>query len=116
MKNKNNFKQSVVNFWQGKISLPISYWLVLTVGSIIVALPAIIITDSYLESFGGLGTLLFILLIIFQYTYTIFAYVGTWRSAIKYKPKKNQWAWGTIAIVFMLLSIIKSIVGIIKSL
>ena len=107
MKNKNNFKQSVVNFWQGKISLPISYWLVLTVGSIIVALPAIIITDSYLDSFGGLGTLLFILLIIFQYTYTIFAYVGTWRSAIKYKTKKKSMGLGNNSYSFYVVKYYK---------
>ena len=54
--------------------------------------------------------------IIFQYIYMIFAYVGAWRSASNYKPKKKQWAWGSIAQIYMTLSIIRTIVEIIKSL
>jgi hypothetical protein len=116
MKKNNNFKKIIINFWQGKIYLSFSFWVVLTIGGTIVSLPAYLITDSVIDNFSELSALLFLLAIIFQYIYMIFAYVGTWRSASNYKPKKKQWAWGAIAQVYMTLSIIRTIVEIIKSL
>ena len=50
------------------------------------------------------------MIFIFQYSYLIWAYVGSWRSATNYKPKKGQWSWGTIAKVYIALNIIRGIV------
>ena len=44
-----------------------------------------------------------------QYAYLILAYVGTWRSASNYKPKKDQWSWGTIAKVYIILNLIRAV-------
>ena len=66
------------------------------VGGSIMTIPSFILTDAYVDSLDNLGLILFITFFIFQYTYLIVAYVGTWRSAKNYKPKKNQWAWGNM--------------------
>ena len=43
------------------------------------------------------------------YIYLIIAYVGTWKSATNFKRKKNQWSWGTIAKVDIVLNILNGI-------
>ena len=48
----------------------------------------------------------------FQFIYLIWAIIGTWRSASKFKPKKKQWAWGTIAQVYIVLSVLRMLIGI----
>ena len=52
----------------------------------------------------------------FQFVYLIWAMVGTWRSASKFKPKKKQWAWGTIAQVYIILSVIRILIKLATSL
>ncbi|MBL6861199.1 MAG: hypothetical protein ISQ91_01775 [Candidatus Pelagibacter bacterium] len=46
----------------------------------------------------------------------IWAMVGTWRSATKFKPKKKQWSWGTIAQVYIILSVIRILIKLATSL
>tara|TARA_B110000967_G_C18358149_1_gene304593 strand:- start:69 stop:422 length:354 start_codon:yes stop_codon:yes gene_type:complete len=110
-KNK-DVKQNVIEFWQGKITLGKSFWLVFVVGGSIMTIPSFILTDAYVDSLDNLGLILFITFFIFQYTYLIVAYVGTWRSAKNYKPKKNQWAWGNIAKIYIVLNLIRGAVSL----
>ena len=109
-KKKNNFKQNIINVWQGKISLKWSFWLVFVVGGTIVTIPSFIFTDEYVDSISGLAAMFGLLFFILQYSYLIWAYVGTWRSASNYKPKKGQWSWGTIAKVYIVLNLIRGAV------
>ena len=88
----------ITNFWNGDESLGISFWAVYTIGGTIVALPAIVLPET------SSAILIFV---PFQFIYLIWAMVGTWRSASKFKPKKKQWSWGTIAQVYIVLSVLR---------
>ena len=54
------------------------------IGGTIVSLPAFVLPET------SYAILFFV---PFQFVYLIWAIVGTWRSASKFKPKKKQWAW-----------------------
>lgn len=109
-KNK-SIKQHILNFWRGDISLTISFWFVFMIGGSIVTIPSFVITDAYVDSLNNSSMILLLLFYIFQYTYLLIAYVGTWRASSKYKPKKENWAWGTIAKVYIVLNILRAISG-----
>jgi hypothetical protein len=108
-KKSKSFKQNVIDFWQGKISLGLSFWVLFCVVGTIITIPSFVLTDAYVDSLGSLGLIAFILFFIIQYAYLIVAYVGTWRSASNYKPKKDQWSWGTIAKVYIILNLIRAV-------
>ena len=108
-KKSKSFKQNVIDFWQGKISLALSFWVLFFVVGTIITIPSFVLTDAYVDSLGSLGLIAFILFFIIQYAYLILAYVGTWRSASNYKPKKDQWSWGTIAKVYIILNLIRAV-------
>lgn len=111
MKKKiNKFKQIIINIWQGKLSLSRTFWLVFIIGGGILSLPSYLITDPVIDNASDLTNLVFILIFIFQYTYLIFAYVGVWRSASSYKPKKKQWPWGTITQVYIVLNVVRGVI------
>ena len=109
-KKKNNIKQVIINIWQGKLGLSQTFWLVFIIGGTIVTLPSFILNDEFIDSISDIGALLAIFFYIFQWSYLVWAYVGSWRSATNYKPKKGQWSWGTIAKVYIALNIIRGIV------
>ena len=97
-KKKQNY---ITNFWDGNESLGISFWAVYIIGGTIVSLPAFVLPETSSAIF---------IFIPFQFIYLIWAMVGTWRSASKFKPKKNQWAWGTIAQVYIVLSVLRMLI------
>ena len=101
---KQNFIKSL---WNGNESLGTSFWAVYFIGGSIVSIPAWVLPETS-------NALLFF--VPFQLTYITWAIVGTWRSASKFKPKKKQWAWGTISQVYIVLSIIRILVSIAGSL
>ena len=74
----------ITNFWNGNESLGISFWAVYLIGGTIISLPVIVLPETSSAIF---------IFVTFQFIYLIWAMVGTWRSASKFKPKKNQWAW-----------------------
>ena len=108
-KKNNNIKQAIINIWQGKLDLGQTFWLVFIIGGTIVTLPSFILNDEFIDSISDIGALFAIFFFIFQWSYLVWAYVATWRSATNFKPKKNQWSWGTIAKVYIVLSVIRSI-------
>jgi len=108
-KKSKSFKQNVIDFWQGKISLGLSFWVWFFLIGSILTIPSFVLTDAYVDSLGNLGLIAFISFFIIQYSYLILAYVGTWRSASNYKPKKDQWSWGTIAKVYIILNLIRAV-------
>ena len=102
--------QHIKDFWSGKINLMPSFWYVFIIGGTIVTIPSFIATEAYVDSLSSSGLIALMVFYLFQYSYLIVAYVGTWRSASNYKPKKTQWSWGTIAKVYIVLNIIRVIV------
>ena len=108
-KNK-NLVQNIKNLWQGKVSLVWTFWFWFMLIGSIVTIPSFLLTDAYMDSLNNLSLVLFIIFFLFQYAYLILAYVGTWRSASNFKPKKNQWSWGTIAKVYVVLNAIRAVV------
>ena len=95
---KNNY---ITNFWNGNESLGTSFWAVYFIGGTIVSLPAFVLPETSSAIF---------IFVPLQFIYLIWAMVGTWRSASKFKPKKNQWAWGTIAQVYIVLSVLRMLI------
>ena len=113
--NKNmNIIQVIKNYWNGKYSLAASFWYGFIIFGGIMSIPAFILTDAYIDSLGNLGLMVFIIYYLVFYPYIILAYVGTWRSATNFKPKKDQWSWGTITKVYIVLNGIRAVVEIIK--
>ena len=108
-KKNQNILNNIKVFWQGKISLKWSFWFWFVVIGTVVTLPSFILTDDYIDSLGNLALVGYILYFILQIAYLILAYVGTWRSASNYKPKKNQWHWGTIAQVYIAFNLMRAI-------
>ena len=91
----------ITNFWNGNESLGTSFWAVYFIGGTIVSLPVLVLPETSSAIF---------IFVPFQFIYLIWAMVGTWRSASKFKPKKNQWAWGTIAQVYIVLSVLRMLI------
>ena len=106
--------QHIKDFWGGKINLGPSFWYVFIIGGTIVTIPSFIATDAYVDSLSSSGLIALMVFYLFQYCYLIVAYVGTWRSASNYKPKKTQWSWGTIAKVYIVLNVIRAVVKFIN--
>ena len=89
-----NITNELVKFWQGKITLWKSYWIV---GELINALIIIIIFNIELRFFNNAHLLLHMPLLSFSdlnfinkciiLIWTIFITVGIWRSAEKYNGK-----------------------------
>ena len=85
-----------VKFWNGDLSLPMSYWLVGVVFSFVVGFViGIIVISSGLHEDAMFGFL------IPWYVYTA---VGIWRSSDKYKGPKFWAILAKIAIIFGVLS------------
>ena len=105
---KKRKKQNYISsFWNGNESLGTSFWAVYFIGGTIVSLPAFVLPENSSAIF---------IFVPFQFIYLIWAMVGTWRSASKFKPKKNQWAWGTIAQVYIVLSVLRMLIRLAKTL
>ena len=100
---------TVKNFFNGDVELSTSFWGVYFGGGLIIGLLFYAI-DQQNETLAGFFSL-FILL-----PYIIFAMIGTWRSATKYKiekqKKKEGTGWGTATQVYIVLSIIRGVVEI----
>ena len=101
---KQNF---ITNLWNGNESLVTSFWVFYIIGGTIVSLPAIVLPET------SYAILFFV---PFQFVYLVLVIVGTWRSASKFKPKKKQWAWGTIAQVYIVLSVLRMLIGVVTNL
>ena len=82
MKMKKRKKQNyITNFWSGDETLGTSFWAIYIIGGTIVSLPAIVLPETSSAIF---------IFVPFQFIYLIWAMVGTWRSASKFKPKKTM--------------------------
>ena len=106
VKKKNKSKKNYFNkFWDGELSLPVSYWLFGVVYSFLVAFSIIILAMlmGFPESAWGILIL----------PWTIFWAVGCWRSCYSYKGNK---VWPILAKISIVISLIQgslsAVVGI----
>tara|TARA_A100001011_G_C14200269_1_gene795339 strand:- start:608 stop:949 length:342 start_codon:yes stop_codon:yes gene_type:complete len=106
---KKNLKKIFKDFWHGKMSLKFSFWIAYFLVGGAFTIPSFFITDAYIDRIGDGMAFLLLVYIVILYIYLIITFIGTWRSASNFKPKKNQWSWGTIAKVYMVINILQSI-------
>ena len=85
----------IKKFWEGNVSIVISFWIFnVLIEQIVIGLLAVIIILSNLPKF----------LILFMWApYKIWAVVGLWRSAAKYKGKP---IWPGLAKTYVVVSLI----------
>ena len=110
-----NITNELVKFWQGKITLWKSYWIV---GELINALIIIIIINIELKLFNNAHLLLHIPFINFSdlhftsrciiLVWTIFITVGIWKSAERYQGK-FIWIFLTLIVLSYRIFILKEI-------
>ena len=99
-------------FFEGKVSLGFSYWVMFTIVPSILGIAFYIVDKSKADTLAGL-------LGWFILFYIIYATIGTWRSATNYKlekESKNEGAgWAIAAYVTIVLSTISYIGRMIKN-
>ena len=96
-KNSNN-KNFFVKFWNGDLSLPMSYWLVGVVFSVVVGFVIVVIVIA-----AGLHEDAMFGFLIPWYIYTT---VGIWRSSDKYKGPKF---WAILAKIVIVLGVLSAL-------
>lgn len=111
---KNNFIQMIKDYWNGKYSLVGSFWFGFIIIGSIITVPSFYLTDTFIDGLGNTGLIAMMIYFVIMYPYIILMYVGTWRSASNFKPKKDQWSWGTITKVYLALNAFRGIVEIIR--
>ena len=114
-------QKEIKKFWQGKVSLGVSFWVWYIIGGGVLSLPFWIIPDAASNQVGWVAFL--IAYFIFMLVAIIFLMMGVWRSAEEYKKikrKKKQGAgWGMAAQVYIVLSVINlvlKLVGVLATL
>ena len=114
--NNNRIKKEniILKFYRGKISLAVSFWLVYVLAGSSLSLILYAIPEN------GKNDLLIIILSLFAISYSVFAMIGSWKSASNYKiekQKKNEkGGWGTAAQVYIFLSAIRIFVELVRGL
>ncbi len=106
----------VKRLWRGEVSLPITYWIFGSIGSVVLTIASFSI--AYLiaynaSSLGGFDIQFFnSLWLLFVYFYEIFIFVAIWRSASNYSrryPRRRQWS------ILAKAAVCLGVVGLIKS-
>ena len=109
-------QKEIKKFWQGKVSLGVSFWVWYVIGGGVLSLPFWVIPDAALDA-SGLAIFM-IFYFIFMLVAVIFLMMGVWRSAEEYKKikrKKKQGAgWGMAAQVYIVLSVIRMVLGLVQ--
>jgi len=121
-KKDSEIKKILKPYWQGKVSYGYSFWIYLTLLNGVVSIPAIYLgyglTDSDWNNISDIGLLVTYLYFIFLFAAKIYFIVGTWRSAENYKilkkRKKQGAAWAYIGQFYIILSIIRGVLMMVK--
>jgi len=112
-----NFKKNIKDIWNGEPSLVYSFWVIYVIYTSTLQIIGLYLGKG-LDDFSTFENLLYILFVVFVFFFFIIAFVGTWRSASKYKEvkEKNNLSsfWGTLAQIVIILLTIRSIVGLFK--
>ena len=109
-------KKNITKFLEGKYSLVHSYWIIGTLGSIVVGLPIFITAEVGVSNISETVAGLILLYMLFYAIFIVISLIGIWRSAGFYileKEKKKQsgfWAYAArVMVVLAGLSLISEI-------
>ena len=91
-------KNFFIKFWNGDLSLPMSYWLVAVVFGIIVGLVVLMITIA-----TGMPEVMMSILLL---PWVVYVSVGCWRSSDKYRGPKF---WSIIVKILVIIGIIRAV-------
>jgi hypothetical protein len=102
----NNFLK---DFYQGKIGLGFSYWIVYGIGNFITGIVKFLVSGT--PSYTMLWNIVYV-------AFYVFSLIGTWRSADNYKAvkikAKTSYLWANVAYVLLVLQTLQTIVFLIK--
>jgi len=121
-KKDSEIKKILKPYWQGKVSYGYSFWIYLTLLNGVLSIPAIylgyVLTDSDWNNMSDIALVGTYLYFIFLLAAKIYFIVGTWRSAENYKilkkRKKQGAAWAYIGQFYIILSIIRGVMMMVK--
>ena len=121
-KKDSEIKKILKPYWQGKVSYGYSFWIYLTLLNGALSIPAIYLgyglTDSDWNNMSDIALAGAYLYFIFLLAAKIYFIVGTWRSAENYKilkkRKKQGAAWAYIGQFYIILSIIRGVMMMVK--
>lgn len=109
-------KNFVLRHWEGKFSLPVSYWLIGTLlgtGLIVTSVILAEVLELFTESLTTTAWLQFLIL-PFIWVVLLWIYVGIWKSATHYLEQGKSIVWGRLAklgVIVGLLQITTTIVN-----
>ncbi len=113
MKKNKKTKNIVSTYWNGKISLGKSFWIVAVVILGIYSIPSYIIDDQFISSVSDGMVILIWVYTIFFYVLLIYVYVGLWRSASKYISEriktKRSTTWGYVTYTIIVLGVFSGV-------
>ena len=108
----------VKKLWRGEYSLSISFWFFYVGYSIIYTVINLSTLSLWDTTSSNLVLLMLSIFIYGSWAFMVCAMVGTWKSAEAYKifkkKKKLGHGWATAAQVYIVLSVIQTVVGIFK--
>ena len=93
-------KKNIIKFLEGKYSLGHSYWIIGTLGSVIVGLPIFITSEVGVSNISEMVAGLILLYMFFYTIFIVISLIGIWRSAGFYiieKGKKKKSVWWAYA-------------------
>ena len=93
-------KENITKFLKGKYNLVHSFWVVGTLGSIIVGIPIYITSSVGVDNISSVVAGLILLYMLFYTAFIIASLIGIWRSAGFYiieKEKKKKSVWWAYA-------------------
>ena len=97
----------IKKIWNGDLNLTKTFWLVFVVGTGIFNVISVIIEMNY-DNMGEIGAFFSLIFIFLFFSYLVYSYVATWKSATKYtinaKKKKKGTGWAYAAKVVVVLS------------
>ena len=93
----------IKKFWNGDISLVISYWVIGVILNVIVSFTMGFVVTFFLLLLDSSETSINIVLNLFIIAWVIFLTVGIWRSANKYQGKK---IWANLTKIILIIGII----------
>ena len=96
---KRNFFQK---FWDGDLSLPLSFWIF----GFLMSIPVGLLIGVFAILIGAPDNVMFAFVLPWQ----VFIIVGIWRSSDKYKGPK---VWAILTKIMMVLTAIRLVVGLI---
>ena len=111
--------QLIKQIWNGDLNLTKTFWLVFVVGTGIFNVISVIIEMNF-DNIGEIGAFFSLIFILFFFSYLIYSYVATWRSATKYtinaKKKKKGVGWAYAAKTVVVLSALNGLAELVRNL